>query len=741
MLVLTFTPAEVWRAPVNDAVYTGFDPNLMYASSGGGGRVDITQGSTKLSAKPGSNPSINLATTPLSKLTTALTIEVAPSQDTAAPFRIGIWSPRSQAGYFVVFESGAQPIVSTESLAQGGAGATLIRGTLLHRTVLGHYSPGSPYRVSLLIDKTSGKLTAAVSGPELGAVSDTVTAAAFPELVTSVRLSVTASAASDSSANEAVMSDYQLTIPHQRFWAAKVADQIPQAALVVLAILGAALIVLSIASTLASGAARGIGRRARAAIGGYRRPLALLGIGSAIYIVGNALLFPLGGHPFDMGNEKLYAYVARAYGLDQLYFLPNVASLAKIWGGAPYSESGFPYEPVLAYISAGAGWLNSLLFASGGVLALDSNRAEYVIKAINVVFGLADAVLIYLILRHLQVGERWSLIGSALFLFNPAVWFSMSVWGQTHVISIFFVLAAILLAEKGFAVWAWVALAAGTLTRPQMLVFSLLLGIVLIRKFSWRKNVVAISWTIVVVFLAMLPFTLPTSPSLPVDIMFNNIHVQETGGNEAVLTTVSQDAYSVWPLVTYVFHGASGLSRAFTPSSADLIGSLTYQRASQILTIGALLLLAGVLVVRKRRDIDSGGYIPLVALGITSFLMLLTGVVATHFLLALPFLLLCRKWMGPVAYLYVAAIWTVTTLVPMYGDMGVVISSQDYPLLAADHNPITQFVVTLYSWDRFITVGVVGNICAVIWLAFYARSSVANPTVAAARPVSLTGVS
>ncbi len=121
---------------------------------------------------------------------------------------------------------------------------------------------------------------------------------------------------------------------------------------------------------------------------------------------------------------------------------------------------------------------------------------------------------------------------------------------------------------------------------------------------------------------------------------------------------------------------------------------------------------------RRRAAIDSGGYLPLVALGISSFLMLLTGVVATHFLLALPFLLLCRRWMGSTAYLYVAAIWTVTTLVPMFGDMGVVISQQDYPLLAPASNVVTRFFVYLYSWDRFITVAVVGNICAVVWLAF-----------------------
>ena len=358
------------------------------------------------------------------------------------------------------------------------------------------------------------------------------------------------------------------------------------------------------------------------------------------------------------------------------------------------------------------------MLGSGGAFALDDARVLYLIKSVNVLFGLADAALIYLILRQIRVDRRWSYIAAALFLFNPAVWFSMSVWGQTHVISLFLVLAAVLFAEKRIPLWAWVGLTAALLTRPQMIVFGLLLGIVFLRKFPLRQNLRALAWTVVVTFIVLLPFTLMTSPSLPVDVTLNNFRIQEAGGNQAQPSTVSQDAYSVWPLVTYALHGASGLSRAFTPSSADVFGQVTYQRLGLILTLLALLAVSAALFVRRRTDLDSGGYLPLVALGICSFLMLLTGVVATHFLLALPFLLLCRRWMGSVAYFYVAAIWTITTLVPMYGDMGGVISAADYPLLAPANNALTKTVMGLYQWDRFITVSIVANICALIWLAW-----------------------
>jgi hypothetical protein len=445
-----------------------------------------------------------------------------------------------------------------------------------------------------------------------------------------------------------------------------------------------------------------------------------LAVGAAIvYIAGNALLFPLGSHPFDFSNEQLYAYVARAYGTAQLYFLPDVTSShTSTWNGVPWIEAAFPYQPVIAYLFTAIGWISTVLFAGAGIISRSSDQLGYVIKTVNVMFGLVDAVIIYVILRQLDVGERWSRIGSALFMFNPAVWFSMSIWGQTHVISIFFVLVAMLFALRRVPFWAWLALTAAVLTRPQMVVFGLLLGVVFLRQFGWRTNIAAISWTVIVTFVALVPLTLATSPSLPIDIMLNNLRIQEAGGNQASLTTVSQSAYSIWPLVTYAFHGASGMQRAFTPSSERLLGSLSYQTVSQIVTALAMLVVTAALAFRKRSTIDSGGYIPLVAVGVASFLMLLTGVVATHFLLALPLLLLCRRWMDSIAYCYVVAIWSISTFVPMFGDMGVVIGSKAYPLLAPEHNMVTRFFVALYSWDRFITVAIVANICAVIWLAW-----------------------
>jgi hypothetical protein len=718
MLLLMLTPAEAWTAPTNDQIYRGFDRNLMVTS----GRVSLDSESADFHLTTNSIATANLITTLRQKFDASLDVIISANLGATQPLRIGVWSPWTGTGYFVAFEPPPNNEIKLERISGGGAGATLLGGTVLS-TDVGRYELNSRYRVAFFVDRAAGTILAAVSGPAAEARALLVKSES-PALFETVQLSLTASSEAGSGISHVTLRDYTLSLPHERALTSQVDDVVAKGLTILLALLGIVAIVLA---GLTSRRGRGLHKRKPVRMG-----FVSVVVGCAIiYTVVNVALFRLGGHPFDFANEELYAYVATTYGAGHLYFLPDVTSLAGTWGGIPWIEASFPYEPVIAYMFAGIGWLSHILFGGIGLLGSAGSDLGYVIKSVNIVFGLADGVLIYLILRELQAGERWSRLGAAMFIFNPAVWFSMSVWGQTHVFSIFLVLLAILFAQRHAAFWAWLALAAACLTRPQMLAFGLLLGAAFLKKFNWRENLAALSWTLIVTFVALAPLILATSPSLPVDILRYVFYVQEAGGNQASLATVSQSAYSVWPLVTYVFHGASGVYRAYTPSANSLVGPITYQKASQVLTMLAMLVVTTAILFRKRSAIDSGQYIPLVAVGVASFLMLLTGIVATHFLLALPLLLLCRRWMDSVAYCFVAAAWTISTLVPMYGDMGNVISSSAYPLLAPANNPVTRFFVELYAWDRFITVAIVANICVVIWLAFLAYRPVSRARVGA----------
>jgi hypothetical protein len=708
MLGLTLIPAEIWKAPASDAIYSGFDPHLVYTSKGDSELVKVVPTSIDITAPSGSFPGLILATTPVQKFKTALDVTINENQSATTPFRIGLWSPWSTAGYFVLFGPAPENLITAVSTVNGAGDIKASLGDVIGQSSLGRYELGRAYTVEFVLDKGAGSLLSRITTQGAPTMTASVDSQQNPKLFADVALSLSAGVAAGNGSSHVVLQNYRVDLPHQRLWAVKVADPMAEGALIVLAIAG----VLLLAGALA---------RRFSWISTIRWPAVKPGgvafFAVAVYLIGNVLLFPLAGHPFDMRAEQLYAYVARAYGPGQLYYLPNVITLPQIWNGIPYQETPFPYEPVLAYLFTGIGWLYSALIG-GGTFSPGSMQLEYLIKGVNVLFGLGDAVLIYSILRHIGAGRRLRLLATALWLFNPAVWFSMSVWGQTHVISLFFVLLAVLIIEKRLPVAAWLALAAGCLTRPQMLVFGVLVGVVLLRKFGWSENVRALSWTVIAVFIVLVPFTLATSPSLPVDVLRYTFQAHETTSPGVVVTAISQDAYSVWPLIEYLSQGATGFHKAFNPSSGAVLGPLTFKSLSQILTLSVVLVVSAYLWFRRRPIEEPGGYLPYVALGVTGFLMLLFGLIATHFLLALPFLLLLRRWTGGVAYFYIVIIWTVTTFVTMYGDMGLFLTSQDYPLLAQSHNAVTKFVVWLYTADRFITVGIVANICAVIWLAY-----------------------
>jgi hypothetical protein len=738
MLALILTPESVWSHPVNDQVYRGFDSNVMYAGQTDQGIVQVSSKTVSMSAARNAQGSINLLTTPFQRFNAVLNVSIVDNSGGSDPLRIGVWTPWTKSGYFLLFEPAPSNAITIESIEEGDYTTTLATtpNSIVHRTHLGTYSLGSTYRVNFLVDRGKNLVSASVSGDQGLQYTAKADPATLSALFRSVRLSLTASTQAADGTSRAVLSNYTLALPHEKFWASKTDDPKAQIGLVALALAGLVLLAMTIISRFASLSAfarRLTALRPRILLsGGRRRMVLLVVVATVFYFAGNALLFALANDPFDISAERLYAYVAWSHGPAQLYYIPNIVSLAKIWHGTPIEENGFAYQPMFGYLALGIGWIYSHLFSGGGPFVLDTWNLAYVIKSVNVLFGFADGVLVYLIARQIGVSEGWSRAAAALLLFNPAVWFSMSIWGQTHVISVFFILAAILLAEKQMPFGAWLLFAAGCLTRPQMLVFVPILTVIFLRKFPWRQNVMAISQTVIAVFILLLPFTLATGPSLPVDIVLNNFHVQEGSGNDAQLNPVAQDSYSVWPLVTYVLNAKIGQDRIYTPSSTPIIGSLTYQRLGLVLTSLALLALTVLLLFRKRSWFSSGGYVPFVALSIASFLMLLTGILSTYFLLALPFLLLCRRWLPGSAYLYVALIWTITTFVPMYGDLGTVITRQDYPLLAAANNDVTKFFVNLHAWDRFITTAVVANIVAVTWLAVSSLRPSPKPKTAAA---------
>ena len=565
-----------------------------------------------------------------------------------------------------------------------------------------------------------------ILSPRPAPLKSSVTVEEAPALFESLRLSLTASVSSQAGFASTVLEDYTLTLPHQRWQVVKIDDPRARQLIIAFLILGALLCLAHVVLGGRSAWKKSVAAKAFTSPIVQRKLLVIrlssvsIGIIGVLfaYLILNALLFNLGSHPFDMTAAKIWAYIAADRGPLALHYLPHTVSLAKVWGGAPYHEAVFPYHPLVAYYFTFVGWAYRSFLNGPGPLLMDTFQLEFLIKSFNVFFGLADAVLIYLILRELKLPQRSALVAGGLFLLNPAIWFSMSVWGQTHVVTLFPLLVSIWMAEKKRPLLAWLALVAGALTRPQMLIPAFLLAIVFLRKFSPKENLYAICWSIILGFLVLAPFSLAISPSVWVDVLANQLRVQEAGGNEPAMTIVSLDAYNIWLLVNHLAGLATGLGRFYFPSSAALIGGLSYLRVSQILVLIVVLGAGLLLLLRRRTGVQPDDDLLLLALGTTGFLMLKTGLAASHFIIGLPFLILCRKPLGDAAYYAIVGIWTFTTFASMYGSFGFSIWDVAYlaPALHDTNNAITRFFMNLHSADWFITLGTSANVLALVWL-------------------------
>jgi hypothetical protein len=555
----------------------------------------------------------------------------------------------------------------------------------------------------------------------------TVTPKEVPSLFNVTRLSLTAEGFTSGDGSKALVSEYSVTLPSKMWSSVKIDDPRAQAATKSLLWAGAFLCAIAIALAGVATFRRAVSStRGRSALGClFDRPVAfpswpLLLVflcGAVLFLIGNALLFRIGSHPFDITSFKIYSYIASQYSMTDLYSRAGLVSLAKVWNGAPFHEAIFAYLPVLAYHHLLIGWADKLLLNEPGVFRMDAQSMEFLIKLGNVIFALADAILICLILRYLGLGRRSIFVVVALFLFSPAVLITMSLIGSSETVSLFFILLSVLMSIRGNSVGAWTSIALAALTRPQMAVLALVLGLVYLRRFSVLQNIRGTSWAVIISFLILGPFILELSPSLPVDY-FKRLYLTKVEGSADPSATVSIGAYSIWPFITHYLDGLTGRMRFFQVITAPAIGGLTYGQLANAL-VGIVLLGVTALVLGVRRvSHDPRIYISVLALALLAWMMVMPGMAARYFVYPLVLLLLCQVSLrGPIFYLLVGVL-SLTTGISVYGSLGYAVNDVPHlaPLFHASSNPITRVIMSLYFNDQFITIATYLNMIIVLFL-------------------------
>ncbi|HXG25896.1 MAG TPA: phospholipid carrier-dependent glycosyltransferase [Candidatus Binatia bacterium] len=190
--------------------------------------------------------------------------------------------------------------------------------------------------------------------------------------------------------------------------------------------------------------------------------LVLLALGLALRLI-IAYLLPGSGFAVDLGSFRFWANNLADEGLYGFYDRPFFHD----------------YTPGYLYVLWLVGGVANL-FPGGGVGDL--------IKVPPIVADLALGYLVWSMVRELGGSGRAALVGAALVLFNPVMWFDSVVWGQVDSFGVVFLLLSLRELWRDRPERAAILATVAALIKPQLGILIPLVAIVVIRRALWPQG-------------------------------------------------------------------------------------------------------------------------------------------------------------------------------------------------------------------------------------------------------------
>lgn len=222
----------------------------------------------------------------------------------------------------------------------------------------------------------------------------------------------------------------------------------------------------------------------------YWLPLMLSIIVAVAIRVAVAISFE--GYASDIGCFKGWAVAAFEHGPSNFYTSGMFAD----------------YPPGYMYILYSLGWIRNVfnIESTGAIFTL-------IIKIPSIAAEVITAIIVYRIAKK-QIGKWFAFFCSALVLFNPAMLFNSSAWGQIDAVFVLFIVLTLLYLKKENYLLGAFFFAIALLIKPQAVMFAPVVGLVyiyaLFEKGHLKKAIVGILGGSVIIagtlFLASIPF-------------------------------------------------------------------------------------------------------------------------------------------------------------------------------------------------------------------------------------------
>jgi dolichyl-phosphate-mannose-protein mannosyltransferase len=240
------------------------------------------------------------------------------------------------------------------------------------------------------------------------------------------------------------------------------------------------------------------------------------------------------------------------------------------------------YPPLALYGFVTSSWLHNLIertiwslnlnvpaFPSSLVWLFEDQDvlpAFYKIPAIFADLGLG--ILIYKFARQdRHLSHSVSLLASAAFLLNPAVWYLSSLWGQIESFTLFFFIASLWLVFKKRPLLASLAFMASLLSKQSSLLFAPLFAVYFYSRFGWKTTIKSALIQLVFFYLAYLPFATGFSPLWPFSIYYDRL---QTGSGSNYITDHAMNPWIYYTRLQKI------------PDTGQFLAGLTFNRVGSL---------------------------------------------------------------------------------------------------------------------------------------------------------------
>ncbi|KKQ38070.1 MAG: hypothetical protein US53_C0002G0005 [Candidatus Woesebacteria bacterium GW2011_GWA1_37_7] len=188
-------------------------------------------------------------------------------------------------------------------------------------------------------------------------------------------------------------------------------------------------------------------------------------------------------------------------------------------------------------------------FPSGIITYFEHNLYPAVVKLPGIIADFGIAYLLYKYLRILLKGNRAKIVsrlGLVVFLYNPVIWYTSSVWGQYDSIINFFALLSFYLLIKKRLTFSLIALALCLFIKLSLVIF---LPIYLVYLLKQKYSFFNLLRSILISFMLIGIFTLPFSHGEPYSWLYK-LYIDKVYVQQQHLITAN--AFNIWATIATI---------------------------------------------------------------------------------------------------------------------------------------------------------------------------------------------